>query len=389
MRSGRLDKLPPYLFIEIDRLKNSLVKNGVDVLDLGIGDPDIGPPEILVNHLITAIESGKHNRYPPDRGHTLLISAIIAWAKREYRVELSEDEVLVTIGSKEAIGHLPLAVVDQGDLVLVPDPGYPVYRSSSILAGADLINLPLKDGNGFWPELDLVEKTALSRAKILVLNYPNNPTSAVALKERFEEAVEIAGKFNILLVNDAAYSEVIFEGAYIPLFPIAREKGIDYVEFYSFSKSFSITGWRVGYAIGSPSVIGSLAKVKSNLDSGVFGAIQEAVAEVMNRNYEKVIEDMREIYRIRRDILADYLQKAGLVFQLPPATFYFWVKVPDARDSISFCRYLLEKKGIVATPGVGFGKHGEGYFRLSITSSEDILEKAGRAIVELSERGWK
>jgi len=389
MRSGRLDKLPPYLFIEIDRLKNSLLENGVDVLDLGIGDPDIGPPEILVNHLITAIESGKHNRYPPDRGHTLLISAIIAWAKREYRVELSEDEVLVTIGSKEAIGHLPLAVVDQGDLVLVPDPGYPVYRSSSILAGADLINLPLKDGNGFWPELDSVEKTALSRAKILVLNYPNNPTSAVALKERFKEAVEIAGKFNILLVNDAAYSEVIFEGAYIPLFPIAREKGIDYVEFYSFSKSFSITGWRVGYAIGSPSVIGSLAKVKSNLDSGVFGAIQEAVAEVMNRNYEKVIEDMREIYRIRRDILADYLQKAGLVFQLPPATFYFWVKVPDARDSISFCRYLLEKKGIVATPGVGFGKHGEGYFRLSITSSEDILEKAGRAIVELSERGWK
>jgi len=389
MRSGRLDKLPPYLFVEIDRLKNSLIKNGVDVLDLGIGDPDLGPPKILVNHLISAIESGKHNRYPPDRGHTLLISAIIAWAIREYGVELSEDEVLVTIGSKEAIGHLPFAVVDPGDLVLVPDPGYPVYRSSSILAGADLLNLPLKEDNEFWPELDLVEKKALNRAKILVLNYPNNPTSAVISKERLEEAVEIAGKFGIVLVNDAAYSEVIFEGGYVPLFPIAREKGIDYIEFYSFSKSFSITGWRVGYAIGSPSVIGSLAKVKSNLDSGVFGAIQEAVAEVMSRDYMKIIEDMRRIYRMRRDILADYLLRAGLEFRLPPATFYFWVKVPDARDSMSFCKHLLEKKGIVATPGVGFGKHGERYFRLSITSSEDILEKAGKAIVELSERGWK
>jgi len=389
MRSKRLDRLPPYLFVEVDRLKASLKKSGAEVLDLGIGDPDIGPPEVLIQSLKEALKNPEHHRYPHDRGHPLLISAVIDWARSFFGVELDESEVLVTIGSKEAVGHLPLAVADRGDVFLVPDPGYPVYRSSVILADVEYHDIPLVEEKGFWPDLGAVPSETLKRARALILNYPNNPTSAVVNEERFKEAVEFSEGKDILLVNDAAYSELVFDGVFTPLFPLAKDSGIEYIEFFSFSKTFSITGWRVGYAIGSAEVISALAEVKSNLDSGVFDAIQEAVARVMRDGYEGVVNGMRKIYADRRELLNSYLEKTDLEFRKPSGTFYFWIRVPGGYDSISFCRFLLERKGIVATPGIGFGRNGEGYFRLSVTSSEEVIEKAGRALVELSEKKWK
>lgn len=389
MGSKRLDRLPPYLFIEVDKLKASLRERGAEVLDLGIGDPDIGPPGKLIQALEVALKNPEHHRYPPDRGHPLLVSAILDWARNSFGVELGENEVLVTIGSKEAIAHLPLAVADSNEVFLVPDPGYPVYRSSAILANVDYYDVPLREDRGFWPDFSAVPDNILRRAKVLILNYPNNPTSAVVDGGMFEEAVEFSRRNRLVLANDAAYSEIVFDGSFMPLFPLAKKSGIDYIEFFSFSKTFSITGWRVGYAIGSAEVISALAKVKSNLDSGVFGAIQEAVAKIMSESYSKVVQEMRETYSVRRELLDSYLKKTRLEFTKPPGTFYFWIRVPAGFDSISFCRFLLENGGIVATPGVGFGPNGEGFFRLSITSREETIEKAGKAMVELSNKQWK
>jgi LL-diaminopimelate aminotransferase len=383
MRSKRLDSLPPYLFVEIDRLKREYRESGRDILDLGIGDPDIGPPAELVESLRSAVTDPRFHLYPPDRGLPELIGAVKIWAERHHGVSLDPSEILVTIGSKEAIGHLPLAVVDPGETVIVPDPGYPVYYSSAIFAGAQGFRLPLRKSNGFMPDLGEIDAATAERAKLMYLNYPNNPTSVLGQTRLFGEACSFCRSNEILLVNDAAYSEVSYDRPFEPLFPIARSEGIPYIEFFSFSKTFSITGWRVGFAIGSPEVISSLSRIKSNLDSGVFGAIQASVAGMLGDRFEPFVERMREIYRERRDILAAALERAHFEFSLPEATFYFWIRTPGGMGSIDFCRTLLEQSGIVATPGVGFGGHGEGYFRLSITTRTETVERAG----ELLEKG--
>ncbi len=380
MRSKRLDSLPPYLFVEIDRLKREFRESGKDVLDLGIGDPDLGPPEELLEALRSSIAEPRHHLYPPDRGLPELIDAVRRWARRIHGVSLDPAEILVTIGSKEAIGHLPLAVVDPGETVIVPDPGYPVYYSSAIFAGAHGFRLPIRRSNGFLPDFDEVDASAAAGAKLMYLNYPNNPTSVVGGSDLFEEACAFCRDNEILLVNDAAYSEVTYEQSFQPLFTIARDEDIPYIELFSFSKTFSITGWRVGFAIGSPEVITSLARIKSNLDSGVFGAIQEAVAGMLEARFDSLVDRMKEIYSERRSILAAHLEKTGLEFSLPEATFYFWIRTPNGMNSIDFCRALLEETGIVAAPGVGFGSHGEGYFRLSITTDTETVRLAGEKL---------
>lgn len=386
MQSKRLNQLPPYLFVEIDRIKESYAEAGREILDLGIGDPDLGPPPELLQALSKALKRPVHHRYPPGRGLPLLVDAIRGWAKRIHGVPLERDEILVTLGSKEAIGHLPLAVTDGDSVVLVPDPGYPVYYSSAILAGAEPVRFPLLESQGYRPDLAAIDRGILRRAKLLILNYPNNPTAAVAGREVFRESMEFCRGNGVILVNDAAYSETTYGKRIHPLFPAARGSGVPYIEFFSFSKTFSITGWRVGFAIGSADVISSLARVKSNLDSGVFGAIQEAVAVTLERGFEGIVAGNRAKYLERRDELAGYLERSGLSFALPQATFYFWVETPGRKGSIDFCAFLMDETGVVAAPGVGFGELGEGHFRLSITSSIGTVREAGRRIEAISDK---
>lgn len=380
MKSNRLRSLPPYLFVEIDRLRESYICSGTRVLDLGIGDPDLGAPPELMEAFERSIKNTKYHRYPPDLGLPVLVDAIIRWAEQFHGTSLERDEVLVTIGSKEAIGHLPLAVVDAGEAVLIPDPGYPVYNSSSVFAGAEPVRFPLREENGFWPDLASIESNIARRAKLIFLNYPNNPTSALADPSQFKQAIAFCRESGVLLVNDAAYSEITYRETFQPLFPLARNSDIPFIELFSFSKTFSITGWRVGFAIGSPDVIAALAKLKANLDSGVFGAIQEAVAVTLERHFEEITDRIRATYRQRRDILAGCLERSGLSFSVPEATFYFWIRTPNAMSSIDFCKLLLEETGIVSTPGIGFGRHGEGYFRLSITTDSETIREAGEKL---------
>jgi LL-diaminopimelate aminotransferase len=377
MQSARLGKLPPYLFVEIDRRKSEYARSGGKVLDLGIGDPDLGAPEELRELLSEALGNRGYDRYPSDRGLPRLIEAIRKWALIEYKVELSPDEILVTIGSKEAIAHLPLAVVDPGDIVLVPDPGYPVYSSSAIFAGAEPVTMPLLQTNDFLPDLESIGADISRRSRVMYLNYPNNPTSAIAPPDFFARMLGFCGKNDCVLVNDAAYSEIIYRGRAEALFPSGRDSGLPYIEFFSFSKTFSITGWRIGFAIGSPEVISALGRLKANIDSGVFSAVQAAVAGLLEADYQTVIDRILAVYSERRDILSDGLRKAGIEFNAPEATFYFWIPVPGGEKSIDFCARLLDDTGIVATPGVGFGQGGEGYFRLSITAPTDTIREAG------------
>ena len=383
MQSDRLKRLPPYLFVEIDRRKVEYVRSGREVLDLGIGDPDLGAPPELVDTLRSSLDDIEYHRYPPDRGLPRLIEAIRGWALELYGVTLESDEILVTIGSKEAIGHLPLAVVNPGDAVLVPDPGYPVYSSSAVFAGADPVKMPLLVENGFFPRFDELDPSDLQRARLIYLNYPNNPTAATAGKEKFEEAVGFCGENALLLVNDAAYSEISYDGRQQVLFPIAKGMGGEYIELFSFSKTFSITGWRIGFAIGSPGVVSALARLKANVDSGVFSAIQAAAASALEEGYTGITGRIIDIFRKRRDLLAASLRRGGFEFEIPSATFYFWIKVPGGGSSLEYCGRLLEETGIVATPGIGFGEHGEGYFRLSITASDDTILKAGQKLEKL------
>ncbi len=383
MQSDRLKKLPPYLFVEIDRHKAEYVRSGREVLDLGIGDPDLGAPPELIETLRTSLDTVEYHRYPPDRGLPRLVDAIRSWVLDHYGVSLDNDEILVTIGSKEAIGHLPLAVVNPGEVVLIPDPGYPVYNSSAVFAGAEPVRMPLLKENGFFPDFSEIAQADLKRARLVYLNYPNNPTAATAGKEKFEEAISFCRENALLLVNDAAYSEISYDARQQSLFPLAKEAGIEYIELFSFSKTFSITGWRIGFAIGSPRVISALARLKANIDSGVFSAIQAAAASALETGFIPITKRIIEIFRKRRDMIAESLEKGGFKFTVPEATFYFWISVPGGGSSIEYCGKLLEETGIVATPGLGFGSHGEGYFRLSITAPDDTILKAGRKLEEL------
>ncbi|MBD3178803.1 MAG: aminotransferase class I/II-fold pyridoxal phosphate-dependent enzyme [Candidatus Latescibacteria bacterium] len=383
MRSKKIGKLPPYLFEEIDRVKESLLRSGREVLDLGIGDPDLGAPVPLIESLKRTLDNSLNHRYPPGTGHPSLKSSLIRRLEKQYGVKLSEEEILITIGSKEAIGHFPLAVVDPGDLVLIPDPGYPVYYSSAIFAGADVHRMPLIESNDYWPRLGDIGDRDSEKARLMYLNYPNNPTSSTAPGERFEEALEFCRRHDIILANDAAYSDIYYEQPPAVLFPLARDAGIPYIEFFSFSKTLSITGWRVGFAIGSPGEISALATLKANIDSGVFTALQESISDVLDNSFGKITADIRDIYRGRRKMLSEGLDRAGFDYAVPGATFYFWVRVPGNKGSIQFCSELMESSGIIATPGVGFGRWGEGYFRLSLTAPDNTVKKAAEKLVAL------
>jgi LL-diaminopimelate aminotransferase len=380
----RIDKLPPYLFAEISRKMAQKRAQGVDVISFGIGDPDIPTPQHVLDALVEASRDPANHRYPETEGLPAFRRAVAHWYERRFGLSLDpQREVLSLIGSKEGVGHIALCFIDPGDLALVPDPGYPVYAVGTLFAGGEPYYLPLREENRYLPDLDVVPPDVARRAKLLWLNYPNNPTSAVAGLDFFERAVAFARRYDLAICHDGPYSEVAFDG-YRPVSFLqatgAREVG---VEFHSLSKTYNMTGWRIGMAVGNAAMIDALMRVKSNLDSGVPQAIQRMAIAAL-KGPQDCIDEHNAAYQRRRDRLVEALRAMGLAVQPPKASLYLWAHVPDGQTSIGFATRLLDDLGVVVTPGVGYGAVGEGYVRLSLTIPDDQLEEGVRRL-----KGWK
>jgi LL-diaminopimelate aminotransferase len=372
----RIDQIPPYLFAEIDKKKEEMRKKGMDLIDVGIGDPDLPTPRPIIERLKKSSEDPKNHRYPSYEGMIEFRKAAAQWFEKRFGVKFDpRTEVLALIGSKEGIAHIPLAFVNPGDYVFVPSPGYPVYRVSTLFAGGIPYFLPLRKENGFLPDLSEIPESIARRAKLLFINYPNNPTSATAEKPFFEQVFAFAQRYEIIVCHDAAYSEVAFDG-YRPLsfFEIEGAKEIG-IEFHSLSKTFNMTGWRIGFAVGSSEIISVLGRVKTNIDSGIFQAIQEAGIAALN-HFDTPLPEIIEVYERRRDVMIKGLREIGLEVDKPKATFYLWIRVPKGYTSAQFAALLLERGGIVATPGNGFGEEGEGYIRMALTVDEKRCKEA-------------
>jgi LL-diaminopimelate aminotransferase len=372
----RMARIPPYLFAEIDRKVAAKRAAGVDVITLDIGDPDLPTPDFVVEAAAKALRDPANHRYPSYYGLRSLRVAQAEWYARRFGVTLDPDaEVLPLIGSKEGIAHLPIALVDPGDAVLCPDPGYPVYVTGAIMADAEPYRLPLREENGFMPDLSAIPADVLRRARLLWLNYPNNPTAAVAPDEFFEQAIAFCRENDIVLAHDAPYTEVAFDGYRAPSvlqFEGAREIA---VEFHSLSKTYDMTGWRVGMAVGNAEVVKLLGQVKTNVDSGIFQAVQLAAIEALTEPPAEV-EKRNAVIRRRHLLVRDALASIGVEVPLPRATFYQWGRVPAGFDSIGFAAHVLDEVGVNVTPGVGFGPSGEGYFRVSVTAPDARVEEA-------------
>lgn len=377
--SQRLKKIPPYLFVELDRLKRRKVEEGADVIDLGIGDPDIPTPQEIVETAKRALEKSEYHRYPANPGSLFFRKACAQYMKRRFGVTFDpEREVLALIGSKEGIAHFPIAFVNPGDIVLCPDPAYPVYHLGTIFTDGEPYYLPLTWDKDFLPDLGSIPEEILRRTKILWLNYPNNPTGAVASKEFFQEAIDLAKKYDFIVAHDSAYVELYFDEPPVSIFEVDGAKDVA-IEFHSLSKTFCMTGWRIGFAVGNGEIVQALAKVKSNFDSGVFTAIQEAGAFALE-NLDTLVPPLRKIFQERRDFLYEELKKLGYELKKPQATFYLWVRVPSGYSSSEFCKKVLEELAIVVTPGNGFGSAGEGYFRIALTVDIERLKEAVRRL---------
>ncbi len=381
--ADRIKQLPPYLFAAIDAKKAEVQAQGVDVIDLGVGDPDMPTPAHIVQSLQLAATNADNHQYPSYVGMLSFRKAVADWFSRRFGVSFDPaTEVVSLIGSKEGIAHMPLAFIDPGDYVLVPDPGYPVYAIATSFAGGVPYMMPLKAENSFLPDLDSIPAEIAQKAKLMFINYPNNPTGAVADIDFYLKVIEFAARYNIIVCHDAAYTEMAYDG-YKPLsfleVPGARDVGI---EFHSLSKTYNMTGWRIGFAIGNPKLVAGLGKVKTNIDSGAFQAIQEAAITALSSD-QLCVKEMCDIYSRRRDLMVSFLMKAGFTLASPKATFYLWINNPEGMTSAQVSAMFLEKAGVVVTPGNGFGDAGEGYFRISLTVSEDRLNEAGERIVKV------
>jgi LL-diaminopimelate aminotransferase len=380
----RIEKLPPYLFAEISRKIAEKRSQGVDVISFGIGDPDLPTPAHVIESLREASLDAANHRYPETGGLPELRQAIARWYERRFGVSLdAEREVLPLIGSKEGIGHIALCFIEPGDVALVPDPGYPVYAMGTVLAGGEPYYLPLREESGFLPDLEAVPGEVLRRAKVLWLNYPNNPTGAVADIAFFERAAAFARENGLAVLHDGPYSEVAFGGYEPPSFleaAGAREVGI---EFHSLSKTYNMTGWRIGMAAGNEEIIDALKRVKSNLDSGVPQAIQRMAIAALE-GPQGCIEEHNRVYQRRRDRLVTVLRGLGLRVSPPRASLYIWARVPEGSTSVEFTTRLLEEAGVAVTPGIGYGPSGEGYVRLSLTLPDERLEEGVRRLEGLA-----
>ena len=378
--SERLKRLPPYLFVEIDKAKKAAIADGRDIIDLGVGDPDRPTPNFIIKALNKALQDPATHKYAFDKGMSQLRIEIAKWYKKRFGVTLDPDkEILPLIGSKEGIAHIPLALLNHGDVGLVPDPSYPPYNSGVIFAGGEPYKLPLLKQNSFLPDLRGIKRTVLGKAKILFLNYPNNPTAAVCDNAFFKDAVRFAEKHNIAVCHDAAYSEISFDGLASPSFlEVAGAKAVG-VEFHSFSKIFNMTGWRLGFVSGNAKIIEALTKVKANIDSGVFNAIQIAGIAALQK-IDSITENAKGLYQKRRDLFLKELNKTGWKITPPRATFYVWAPVFGRYTSASLAEKILKEADVVVTPGNGFGRSGEGYVRMALTVDAGRLREAARRI---------
>jgi len=378
--SDRLKCLPPYLFAEIDKAKRRAKAEGRDIIDLGIGDPDLPTPKHIIDALNKAAKDPLNHHYALDAGMPQFRQAIAKWYKKRFKVVLDPDtEILPLIGSKEGIAHFPLAFINPGDYVLVPDPCYPPYKNGTTFAGGIPYIMPLLGENDFLPDLSRIEKGVLGKVKTMFVNYPNNPTGAVADREFYSKVLDFSEKNNILICSDAAYSEVCYDG-YKPMSILEIDGAKSRViEFHSLSKTYNMTGWRIGWACGNRKAVEGLAKVKSNIDSGIFQAIQIAGIAALEGTQE-ALRKANSIYRERRNALVDGLNSLGWKVSKPKATFYVWARTLRGYDSSGMAKALLEKADIIATPGVGLGKNGEGYIRMAVTVEKDRIKEAVRRI---------
>lgn len=371
----RIENLPPYLFVGISKKIAEKRAQGEDVISFAIGDPDIPTPQNIIDRLCQAAQDPANHRYPESDGLPQLRQAISSWYQRRFGLAFDPDkEVLPLIGSKEGIGHVALCFIDPGDLALVTDPGYPVYSMGTMFAGGECFFLPLTEDNDFLPDLDRVPTEVAQRARMLWINYPNNPTAAVADIDFFEKVVAFAKRHNLAVCHDAPYTEVAFDGYSPPSFlqaPGARDVGM---EFHSLSKSYNMTGWRIGMAVGNAGMVDALMKVKSNIDSGIPQAIQYAAIEALLGDQDCIAEH-NAIYQRRRDLVVKTLTKIGLRLKPPMASLYVWARIPEGYTSLDFCTKLLDETSVVVTPGSGYGKYGEGYIRVSLTTPDDRLEE--------------
>lgn len=379
----RLEKIPPYLFAEINRKRSDMVARGVNIINLGVGDPDRPTPDHILQAMHEALKDPTTHNYPPYQGTLEFRKAAVQWMQRRFGVVGLDPttEVVSSIGSKEAIHNIFLAFVEPGDYTLIPDPGYPVYRTSTIFAGGEPYTMPLIAEHHFLPDLDAIPSEVARQAKLLWLNYPNNPTGAVATLGFFEEVVAYCQQYDILLCHDHAYAEMAYDGYKPPsVLQVPGAKEIA-VEFHSLSKSYNMTGWRVGFVVGNAHAIKGLSQVKTNVDSGVFKAVQRAAIAGFSTN-EESLQSVISVYQKRRDIIVEGLRSLGWSIHPPKATLYVWAPVPRGYSSTEFATLLLEKCGIVVPPGNGYGAAGEGFFRIALTVADERMHEAIRRMLE-------
>ncbi len=372
----RIRQLPPYLFARIEKTIEKAKAEGVDVISLGIGDPDRPTPGHIIDKLCEQAHNPENHRYPSSVGMIKYREAVAGYYKERFGVDLDpKNEVVTLIGSKEGIAHISLCYLDPGDVALIPDPGYPVYGIGALLAGAEQYTMPLKAENGFLPDLDAIPEDVAQRAKLMFVNYPNNPTGAVANDDFYRKLIEFARKYDVIVCHDAAYQEIAFDGYRPPSFleyPGAKDVGI---EFGSLSKSFNMTGWRIAWAVGNSRVVEALGRIKSNMDSGAFQAVQYAGIAALTGPQDCPAE-MSEVYKERAKIVIDGLNSLGWNLEMPKATIYLWVPVPKGYTSMSFAEMVFEKTGVVITPGNGYGEYGEGFFRIALTVEKERMQEA-------------
>jgi LL-diaminopimelate aminotransferase len=372
--SSRLDRLPPYLFAELERKIAEKRAAGVDVISLGIGDPDTPTPDAVIAALGNAARDPGTHRYPSNRGRPELREAVAGFYARRFAVDLdAETEIVPALGAKECVFNLNLAFLDPESAALAADPGYPVYTGGPLLVGAEPVVMPLVPELGFAPDLDAIAPADRERARLMYLNYPNNPTGAVVPDGLFERAIEFAREHDVLIVHDASYTETTFDGYVAPSFletPGAKEVG---VEVFSLSKGWNMTGWRTAAIVGNADALSAYWKLKTNIDSGMFDAVQLAMAAALDAGPPA---EMARLYQRRRDLVCDALREIGVEVTPPRGTIYVWAPVPDGHTSASYCELVLEESGVVVSPGSSYGPHGEGFFRISLTIDDDRLSEA-------------
>jgi alanine-synthesizing transaminase len=388
---GRVKRLPPYVFAIVNQLKMDARRRGEDVIDLGMGNPDLPTPKHIVDKLIEAVKNPKNHRYSASRGITQLRLAICEWYKRRFDVDLDHDtEAVITIGSKEGLSHLTYAMIEPGDLVLAPAPAYPIHPYSIILAGGDVRSVPLgKNDTDFFNKMEEVFKASWPRPKYLLINFPHNPTTACIELDFFEKVVDFAKEHNLIVIHDLAYADLTFDGYKAPSFlqvPGAKDIG---VEFFSLSKSYSMPGWRVGFCVGNREIVSALTNIKSYLDYGMFQPIQIA-SIIALRGPQDCVEEIRQTYKNRRNVLIQGLNNAGWVVEPPKATMFVWAEIPEEfrkMGSLEFTKFLLKEGGVAVSPGIGFGEHGDGFVRFALVENDHRIRQATRGIKKALSKG--